>query len=95
MGSLVALEAAFRAQAIVNRLVLLGAAVPMPVADPLLHAARANDHGAVDMIMLYSHAYASQLGGNPVAGIKYTQQQYAPAGTGPGKRPVCRPQGLP
>ena len=69
MGSLVALEAAYQAQAAVERLVLLGAAVPMPVADPLLHAARANDHGAVDMIMLYSHAYASQLGGNPVAGI--------------------------
>ncbi len=69
MGSLVALEAACQAQAAIERLVLLGAAVPMPVADPLLHAARANDHGAVDMIMLYSHAYASQLGGNPVAGI--------------------------
>ena len=69
MGSLVALEAAYRAQATISRLVLLGAAVPMPVADPLLNAARANDHGAVDMIMLYAHAYASQLGGNPVAGI--------------------------
>ena len=69
MGSWVALEAAYQAQGAINRLVLLGAAVPMPVADPLLHAARANDHGAVDMIMLYSHAYASQLGGNPVAGI--------------------------
>lgn len=69
MGSLVALEAAYRAQATISRLVLLGAAVPMPVADPLLNAARANDHGAVDMIMLYSHAYVSQLGGNPVAGI--------------------------
>ena len=69
MGSLVALEAAYRAQATVSRLVLLGAAVPMPVAEPLLNAARANDHSAVDMIMLYSHAYASQLGGNPVAGI--------------------------
>ena len=69
MGSLVALEAAYQAQAMTNRLILLGAAVPMPVADPLLQAAEANDHSAVDMIMLFSHAYASQLGGNPVAGI--------------------------
>ena len=69
MGSLVALEAAYQAQATISRLVLLGAALPMTVADPLLHAARANGHSAVDMIMLYSHAYKSQLGGNPVAGI--------------------------
>ena len=69
MGSLVALEAAYQAQATINRLVLLGAALPMAVADPLLNAANANDHSAVDMIMLYSHAYKSQLGGNPVAGI--------------------------
>lgn len=69
MGALIALEAAHRAQAVINKLVLLGAAVPMPVADPLLNAAQANDHSAVDMIMLYAHADASQLGGNPVAGI--------------------------
>ena len=69
MGALVALEAAYRAQAGVSRLALLGAAAPMPVAPPLLDAARAHDHRAVDMIMLYAHAWCSQLGGNPVAGI--------------------------
>lgn len=69
MGALIALEAAHRAQAGVGRLVLLGAAAPMPVAEPLLDAARRNHHGAVDMIMLYAHAWCSQLGGNPVAGI--------------------------
>ena len=69
MGALVALEAAYQAQARISNVVLLGAAAPMAVADPLLNAARANDHSAVDMIMLYSHAYTSQLGGNPVAGI--------------------------
>ena len=69
MGALVALEAAYRAQGRISNVVLLGAAVPMAVADPLLNAAQANDHSAVDMIMLYSHAYTSQLGGNPVAGI--------------------------
>ena len=69
MGALVALEAAYQAQAKISKIILLGAALPMTVADPLLDAARANDHSAVDMIMLYSHAYTSQLGGNPVAGI--------------------------
>ena len=69
MGALVTLEAAFRAEDIISRLVLLGAAAPMPVAEPLLNAAKENDHSAVDIIMLYAHAYASQLGGNPVAGI--------------------------
>ena len=69
MGALVALEAAYQAQVRISNVVLLGAALPMAVAGPLLDAARANDHSAVDMIMLYSHAYTSQLGGNPVAGI--------------------------
>ena len=69
MGALIALEAARRAQAGISRLVLLGAAAPMPVAEPLLNAARENNHSAVDMIMLYAHAWCSQMGGNPVAGI--------------------------
>ncbi len=41
----------------------------MLVGEPLLSAAELNKHAAVDMIMLYGHAYCSQLGGNPVAGI--------------------------
>ena len=69
MGALVALETACLAPSAISRLALLGAAAPMTVAEPLLNAARANDHSAVDMIMLYAHAYGSQLGGNPVAGI--------------------------
>ena len=69
MGALIALEAAQRAQSDISRLVLLGAAAPMPVAEQLLNAARANKHDAVDMIMLYAHAWCSQLGGNPNAGV--------------------------
>ena len=69
MGALIALEAAQRAQVDISRLVLLGVAAPMLVAEPLLDAARANDHDAVDMIMLYAHAWRSQLGGNPTAGM--------------------------
>ena len=69
MGALIALEAAYQAQAGIDRIVLLGAAAPMPVAAPLLSAARAHDQRAVDMIMSYAHAWCSQLGGNPVPGI--------------------------
>jgi len=41
----------------------------MVVGEELLNAARNNDHAAIDMIILFAHAYSSQLGGNRVAGI--------------------------
>lgn len=69
LGSLVALETAARVPDRITRLALLGTAVPMPVGEPLLAAARDRDHDAVDMIMQFGHAFATQLGGNPVAGI--------------------------
>ena len=68
LGSLVALQAASAGDTI-DKLVLLGTACPMPVGEALLDAARNNRHAAVDMIMLFGHAYKAQLGGNPVAGI--------------------------
>lgn len=67
MGSLVALELAKRLDA--TRLVLLGAGYPMRVGPPLLEAAERNDPLAADMITAYGHAYASQLGHNPLPGI--------------------------
>jgi pimeloyl-ACP methyl ester carboxylesterase len=69
LGSLVALEAAAQAPERFTRAVLLGASAPMPVGEALLNAARERSHAAVDMIMQYGHAFISQLGGNPVAGI--------------------------
>lgn len=69
LGSLVALETAACAPGRIGSLVLLGTAVPMPVGEPLLDAARARRHDAVDMIMQFGHAFGTQLGGNPVAGI--------------------------
>jgi len=69
MGSLVALELAAIAPDRVDAVVMLGTGIPMPVAEPLLNAAQANDHAAIDMITTWAHAYHSQLGGNPVAGI--------------------------
>jgi len=69
LGSLVALEAAAREPQRYTQVVLLGTAVPMPVGEALLNAARERNHAAVDMIMQFGHAFGTQLGGNPVAGI--------------------------
>ncbi len=69
MGSLVMLHAASKRRKPPTSLVLLGSAYPMAVGKPLLNAARANQHAAIDMINLFGHSFASQLGNNPVAGI--------------------------
>lgn len=69
MGSLVALEAASQAPERIEKLLLLGTAVPMPVGEPLLTAAQNNEQASRDMVSIFGHAYASRLGGNPVAGI--------------------------
>ena len=69
LGSLIAIEAASRLPDKISNIILLGTSCPMLVGEPLLSAAELNKHAAVDMIMLYGHAYCSQLGGNPVAGI--------------------------
>lgn len=69
MGSLVALQTASLQANNIQRLLLLGTAVPMPVGDPLLNAARDNDHASIDMVSIFGHSLQSRLGGNPVAGI--------------------------
>ena len=69
MGSLIALELAIRHAAIVSDLALIGCAVPMPVAEPLLEAARTNDHAALDMINVWSHGSRAHLGGNTAPGM--------------------------
>ncbi len=69
MGSLIALETAARHHAQVTKLALVGSAVPMPVSEPLLNASKANDHVAYEMINVFSHSSAAQIGGNRVPGI--------------------------
>ncbi len=69
MGSLVSLEAGARHPQRVSRLALLGTSLPLAVSEPLLTAARNNDHGAIDMIALWGHGRAAQLGGHPVPGM--------------------------
>lgn len=68
MGSLIALEAAHRAPAVVKRVALLGTAFPMRVSDALLNAAREQEQSAIDMVNIWSHARSS----------------YQPAAPGPG-----------
>lgn len=69
MGALVAAAAAGQYPDRTEHLMMFGAGYPMPVAQPLLDAAKANEQAAVDMIAIYSHCFSSQLGHNHVAGI--------------------------
>lgn len=55
MGSLIALEAAFRAPSRVGRLALVGTAYPMKVSDALLDASKNNEQMAIDMVNIWSH----------------------------------------
>jgi pimeloyl-ACP methyl ester carboxylesterase len=69
MGSLVALEAAARHPQRVHKLAMIGTSVPIQVSEPLLNASRANDHVAYEMINVYGHSNAAQMGGNRVPGM--------------------------
>jgi pimeloyl-ACP methyl ester carboxylesterase len=68
MGSLIALEAAARHPQRVSRLALLGTAVPMPVSDALLGAAREERAKAEAMVNAWSHSRGT-LGGNTAPGL--------------------------
>ena len=67
MGSLVALEAVARHAQQFTAMALVGTAVPMGVADVLQDAADANDSAAFDMITIWGHSMAAQVGGGPHA----------------------------
>ena len=69
MGSLTALECAVRHPARIARIALVGTAVPMPVSDALLGAARDNEAKAIDMINTWSHSPRGTVGGNTVPGM--------------------------
>ncbi|HUN51452.1 MAG TPA: alpha/beta fold hydrolase [Candidatus Sulfotelmatobacter sp.] len=69
MGGLIALEAAARHPDRVWALGLVGVAVPMAVNDEFLSLARANDHKAVALMMDWSHARKSQIGGHRMPGL--------------------------
>ena len=56
MGSLIALEAAGRTPERVDRLVMLGTAVPMKVSDALMQTSQRDPLKAIDMVNAFSHA---------------------------------------
>ena len=72
MGSLAALECAARHPGRVRALALIGTAVPMAVGDVLMDAAREDSHAALDMLNIWGHSGAAQLGGNTVPGMWMT-----------------------
>jgi pimeloyl-ACP methyl ester carboxylesterase len=72
MGSLVTLQAAADGGERVRAIALLGFGYPMAVGAPLLDAARANDHAAVDMMTIWGHDFGAQIGGHQVPGLSIT-----------------------
>jgi pimeloyl-ACP methyl ester carboxylesterase len=69
MGSLVALDTALRHRRCVDRLALLGTAMPMQVGEAFLAAARDDSPAAFDMETVWGHARNSLLSQSPVPGI--------------------------
>lgn len=69
LGALAALDCAARHPERVERVALLGPAVPMTVSDALLSAAKADDPAAYDLINGWSTSPGKQLGGNRVPGM--------------------------
>ena len=74
MGALVALDMTGKHPGRVAKLALLGAAVPMPVSEMLLDAAKQNDHVAFELINGWSFSAKRLLGGNPWPGMWMTGQ---------------------
>jgi pimeloyl-ACP methyl ester carboxylesterase len=72
LGALACLAATAASPARVAKLALLGPAVPMPVSEALLDAAKAGDHVAYELINGWSHSAARKLGGNRVPGMWMT-----------------------
>jgi pimeloyl-ACP methyl ester carboxylesterase len=69
MGSLICLDTAARYPERVERIALVGTAVPMPVSEALLGAAREARPKAEGMVNVWSHGPRGTLGGNTMPGI--------------------------
>lgn len=70
MGSLIGLE--LGSSESVERLVLTGAAMELPVHPELLEAAQAGDQKAFDLVTAWGYGKPSHLGGHPGAGVWMT-----------------------
>lgn len=72
LGSLIALDAVSRHPDRARALAMVGTAVPMPVSDALLSAARANDHAAFEMLTQFGYSKRHAFGGNSNPGVWMT-----------------------
>lgn len=68
LGSLAAIAGAARHPERVRAIALIGSTLPMRVSGALLEAARSNRHEAIDMLTIWGHSKAAQMGGNPIPG---------------------------
>ena len=68
MGSLIALEAAARAPARAETLVMVGTAYPMKVSEALLETARTAPLKAIDMVNVFSHSTMAAKPSHPGPG---------------------------
>jgi pimeloyl-ACP methyl ester carboxylesterase len=69
MGSLVALEAAYRGPSRVRALAMLGTTYPMKVSDALLATARDDEDAAIDMVNIWSHSSIAHKPSSPGPGF--------------------------
>lgn len=69
MGSLIALEAAARAPAKAEALVMIGTAYPMKVSEALLETARTAPLKAIDMVNAFSHSTLAPKPSHPGPGM--------------------------
>ncbi|MFT5393526.1 MAG: pimeloyl-ACP methyl ester carboxylesterase [Gammaproteobacteria bacterium] len=68
LGSLVAFDLAATTNR-VTALGLVGVAMPMPVADVLLNAAKENHHDGLDMVNVWGHSPRAHIGGFAAPGM--------------------------
>ncbi len=71
-GALIALEAAARHPDRIRAISLVGMAYPMPVGDPLLVPAAANERVAKERLVAWSYGRAAGMGGDQVPGMWMT-----------------------
>ena len=69
MGSLVAIVLAAKYADRVRNIGLIGAAIPMPVSEPLLRSAKENSPDAIEMLTLWGHGSSAHLGGSATPGM--------------------------
>lgn len=69
MGSLIALEAAYRDAERVDRLAMVGTAYPMRVSSALLDASKNDVQSAIDMVNVWSHSSIAQKPSAPGPGF--------------------------